>query len=184
MASLLYLQIFEKMFLVKNKRLFWIFTVVMIWMTWSYGFKKTIDEYHGNRNLTEQLDEAKEISFRLNSTKAKQMEQGKVFGAKVVSNNEIQQSVLQVVDSFKTHGVQLQELPALRIFEDSLVSIQTHKIVLKGSFIPLLKAVNSLEKKPEIGRVISTTFATKQNLESRKDELTATLYLQNYYQSK
>jgi hypothetical protein len=58
--------------------------------------------------------------------------------------------------------------------------IETFTIKLEGSFKSLLKVIFSLERRTEIGRIISVDFKVSKNESVNRRKLYCTLYIQRY----
>lgn len=59
-------------------------------------------------------------------------------------------------------------------------SINTHRVILKGKFIPTLQFLFQLEKEFDLAKLVSVNFEYKKFNSEEKEQLYTTILLQNY----
>jgi hypothetical protein len=102
---------------------------------------------------------------------------------KVVGNSEnhalMQQKILHFVTThdFKLSVVTIEDT---HIHKGTSFTVFTNKIVLKGNYTALLKAMYTIEKEFKASKIVSSKFYNKKNYSTNKTALFLELYFQNY----
>lgn len=102
-----------------------------------------------------------------------------IIGKDVKDRDVVQQEIFDIF-SKKNNKSNLEKLSEPHTFNDKYYSIITNRIVLSGSFNDLIETCYFYEKEFKFSKVISTSFYTKKNYQTRKKKLYTKLVFQNY----
>jgi len=76
----------------------------------------------------------------------------------------------------------LKEFPKTVLKETDGFLVELNYFTVEGDFKNLLNLVYTLEQKVKVGKVASVNFMIKENIKTKRNELTATIYIQNLKQ--
>ncbi len=89
-----------------------------------------------------------------------------------------QQKILNYIEKSK-HGANLVEVPEGVSYGHGIYAIETHEIVLRGTYVQLVKLINDFETDFGFAKLKSVEFFRNENLRLKTTSLYARLYFQN-----
>lgn len=145
-----------------------------------YAFERTFGLMDECALLEEQLQQAEnapqklsELKIELNAIESRLGEGGKFGG-------DVQQALLEKISRYcNENNIALREFPQPVVSQEQDYIVETNVVVIEGSFIKLLKLVYQLEQVQRTGKVAAVHFMAKEDLRTKRLQLTASLYLQN-----
>lgn len=149
-----------------------LFLVVAYWL----AFSKTWQAYQTSAALEQQLSSAGQAWQDIESY------QQQIQQLEAQQNNQsfTQNYFFQKVTSFcQEQQLAIQDMPESRVYEQQDVEILHNPLKVEGQFIPMVRLLYHLEQEEQLGRVVSVEFNLGKNYQSRKEELTAHIHLQN-----
>lgn len=149
-----------------------LFLIIAYWL----AFSKTWTAYQESAHLEQQLSSAGQAWQDIESY------QQQIQQLEAQQNNQsfTQNYFFQKVTSFcQEHQLAIQEMPESRVYEQQDVEILHNPLKVEGQFIPMVKLLYHLEQEEQLGRVVAVEFNLGKNYQSRKEELTAHIHLQN-----
>ena len=154
--------------------------VVFLFVVYQLAISKSIELFSQNSSLKEKLITAKE-SYKSKEELEKRKEKLDYhISSFFVDSLSHQEFLLETISTYcHQHHVLIKEIPAKTEYREDNFEVGTHKIVLEGDFIPLLKMVYLLEQKNKAGRLSSAFFSLKYDNKRKKEVLSLTLYIQN-----
>ena len=153
---------------------------VFLFIVYQLAISKSWDLYSQNSLLEEKLTTAKEsYKSKEELEKKEAMLEGHIASFFVDSLSH-QEYLLETISTYsRQHNILIKEIPARTEYLEGDFEVGTHRIVLEGDFISLLKMVYLLEQKSKMGRVSSVLFSLKFDTKRKKEVLSLTLYIQN-----
>jgi len=153
---------------------------VFLFIVYQLAISKTWDLYSQNSLLEEKLVTAKESYKSKGELEKKEaMLEGHISSFFVDSLNH-QEYLLETISTYcHQQHILIKEMPARTEYLEGDFEVGTHRVVLEGGFIPLLKIVYMLEQESKMGRVSSVLFSLKFDTKRKKEVLSLTLYIQN-----
>lgn len=150
--------------------------VLFLLLAYLLAFSKTWTAYQTANQLEQRLSNAgqawqeiEEYQRRLDQLETQQS------GSSFTPNQ-----LFQHVAAFcQDHHLAIQAMPASTVYQQQDVEILHNPIHVQGAFIPMVKLLYDLERTQHLGRVVSVEFALERNYQSRLEELTAKIHLQN-----
>lgn len=100
-------------------------------------------------------------------------------------SGEVRETLLGVLTSYcQKNGILLKAFPETIIEKGNEANIETNVFTVEGAFIPLLKLLYVLEQKQRIGKVSSALYQTHIDPKTKRNLLSAVVYIQNVKQNK
>jgi hypothetical protein len=164
-----------------HKRRFFLVVLVFIVLLFAI-YKKTyrpIFELKSELNASYQLAENAEQPFEeIQNLKAELSVLDNVVGN---SENHalLQQKILHFVTT-QPFQVSVATIEDTHVHKGNAFTVFTNKIVLKGKYNALLKAMYTIEKEFKASKIVSSKFYNKKNYRTNTSELFLELYFQNY----
>lgn len=149
-----------------------VFFMLAYWL----AFSKTWNSYRSVIKLEQQSSSAGQAWQEIESYQ----HQLSALDGRQNNQSFTQNGLFQKVTAFcQEHRLAIQEMPESFIYEQQDLTILHNPIKVEGNFIPMVKLLYLLEKEEQLGRVVSAEFKLGKNYQSRKQELTAKIHLQN-----
>jgi hypothetical protein len=157
---------------------FIIVTIIIYWIALSGTFKLKKE----CKELKDQMISAGDASAELASLTARLNE----LGLKTGDNEQDVKSdpLLNFISTYSISSPKLVNYLPLHLFKKNPYLIETRIAVFEGSYADLIIFLFSLEKKYNLGKVVSAKFETETNLKSGKKRLLMTLYIQSISDDK
>lgn len=154
--------------------------MVFLFVVYQLAISKSLELYNQNSSLKEKLITAKE-SYKSKEDLEKRIEKLDYhISSFFVDSLSHQEYLLETISTYcHQHHVLIKEIPPKTEYREDNFEVGTHKILLEGDFIPLLKLVYLLEQKNKTGRLSSAFFSMKYDMKRKKEVLSLTLYIQN-----
>lgn len=145
-----------------------------------YAFERTIGLIKECTQLEEQLRQAENAPQKLAELKRKLNSIESDLGGNGNFGGDIQQALLEKISRYcNENNIALREFPQPVVSQEQDYIIETNIVVIEGSFLKLLKLVYQLEQVQRTGKVAAVHFLAKEDLRTKRQMLTASLYLQN-----
>ena len=160
----------------KKYQLFLGGVVVFLFLSYWLAFGKTWNAYRASQQLTQQQSSAGQAWQQI-----EQYEQQLAHLEKQQGNPSFSQNYLfqQVTTFCQEQGLSIQSMPESIVYKEQDMQILHNPITVEGAFIPMVKLLYELEQQQHLGQVVSVDFKLGKNYQSRQQELTAAIYLQN-----
>lgn len=163
----------------KAHYLVYAFFVVLL-LVYVLSFKKTIAEYSTCSKLEQQLKGLEYAPVKIGEYEQKIKYIEATIGANSSVGELYQELLLTLISGYcKKNGLTLNEFPEPHHFQQKNLVIETYPVVIKGSFVPMLKLLHHIELNKSYGRVVSARFVKKKDNETQKMHLFMTLYIQH-----
>lgn len=148
------------------------FTFIAYWL----AFGKTWAAYSKTKTLQQQLSNADQAWKQIQTYQ----QQLKELEAEQNNQNFSQNTLFQKVTNFcHDKKLAIREMPESKVYKQQDIKILHNPIKVEGSYIPIVQLLYELEQKQKLGKVVSVEFNLGKNLQNRKKELVASIYLQN-----
>ena len=169
----------------KNKLLI-LGTGLLLLAVYFLSIQKTINLYQSNQALRRQIQLAKQAPAQISQLQARLNQWGSVFttdssSAEIASTHPetLRQELFEKVGKYtQQYEVQLQSFQPAEVFAEGSLQVETHTLLLEGSFQDQLRVSEALEKSLRHGRVASLSFATRQERRSKQTYLIGALSIQ------
>ena len=154
---------------------------VGLYFCYSLGISKTLDERNTYRTLLEKEHFSQEIPERLSILSKKEVYFDSVLHAMNLSGNSIENDLLRILNiEAKKNGVKVLDFNNPHTFsKDSIGKVLVSPFTLEGSYTGILKTLYAIEQQNNLGEVVHLNFEKNKNYRTRKEFLTATIFLQN-----
>jgi hypothetical protein len=163
----------------KKLKALWIAAAVLLLISWTLSFSKTIHLYSENARLEKNLIRANTAPQEVGKLK----QQLNIFTTKLeqytADSIAHQQEVMEVVSEFcQKNRLMLRTIPVRYYSLEKDFRIETMEIIIEGSYHGLLKLLYELEIKQKKGRVTSAHFYNYKDPIRKKNVLQLKLFLQ------
>jgi hypothetical protein len=163
----------------KKFKALWIGAAVLLVISWTLSFSKTVDLFSENARLEKNLIRANTAPQEVGKLK----KQLNVFTNKLeqytADSITHQQEVMEVVSEFcQKNRLMLRNIPVRYYSSEKDFQIETMEIVIEGSYHGLLKLLYELEIKQKKGRITSAHFYNYKDPIRKKNALQLKLFLQ------
>lgn len=155
--------------------------LLLLFFSYSFGIAKTLAERKKYLALAEQESFVGAIP-KLLSSKAKQEKQlDSILTAMNLSSNSIENDLLRVLNlQAKSNEVKILDFNSPHVsVKDSIGAVLTFPFTLEGNYAGILKVIYEIEHENNFGEVIHLNLEKKKNYRTRKEFLTATVFLQS-----
>ena len=149
-----------------------LFCLLAYWL----AFGKTWNLYCSVQQLQQQKSSATGILQEINALQKQTEKMNKGQQNKGFTQNYFFQSMTAYCQEQK---LAIHEMPQSKIYRQEDLEILQNHLLVEGNFVPMVRLINELEDKQQLGRVVSAEFMLTKNFQSRKNELTAALSIQN-----
>lgn len=163
----------------KNFALLIIFGLLLM-VTYKRALNPTLESLDLRSELTEKRMEAQ---LSLSTLKIKRIELSnvnKLIGQEGVTTEKVQQGLLSFHTSRSQDGVNVSQIDEPYYYIHPDFYIYTNQVTLKGDFHSLHKFIFDLETEFDLARVVSIKYYIEKNYIDSREELYATLLLQNF----
>lgn len=157
--------------------------IVLLWIVYSFALSNTVALRKDCNMLQQQLDSASGAPSRLLTLQLELQEL-----EEMTSNNDtstvLHERLLGIVAAYcQQNNCVLRDFAAPVCYRQQEWLIETHPIVVEGTFVHLLKLVHELEQE-KVGKIVSVDFQSKRDNKTQAVSLTATIYVQNIIHGK
>lgn len=164
----------------KKNRLMNIIAVVLLFVVWQMGIKKTLEIRESCVEAEQQAEQLKDVPHKMALLEYELKDLKGRLGAVDVDSTEEQQKLLELLTNYcQKNGTVLREFPQTESKAKGDMTIQTKHFMVQGSFDKLLRLVYILEQKQQVGKVASVQYCLQKERTSRKTVLVASIYIQN-----
>ncbi|HXD93104.1 MAG TPA: hypothetical protein VNX01_07805 [Bacteroidia bacterium] len=174
---------FDKLTFKNKNRIFLLLMVATLFLMYKLVVSKTVRAYQDYEYLKKQSSLSKDIDTRIDKLDQHLNSIKTIFSSSIVTDNNAQEKILEMVTSYcKGKPLLLKEFPKTVLKETDGFMVELNYFTVEGDFKNLLSLVYTLEQKVKVGKVASVNFMVKENLKTKRNELTATIYIQNLKQ--
>ena len=166
----------------KNKlQLLSIFSLLFSVFVYQTVISKTIALYIQSKQLDQKITEASTAPIELSKLRKQLSELDMVVQNRQADTAQMVHDILLnfIGNYCKEKKLLLKSFPETFSNPNGQFEIQTHVFSVQGGFIDCLKMVYLLEQKVKVGKVSSLNFQLVKDIETKKQVLTTTVYLQN-----
>ena len=151
---------------------------VLLVIVLGFSVRNTITLLQTNAALKQQIIMAERAPERIARFQARSTQLGEIMA---IGNQEgaLRQELFEKIGGYgHQHNVRLASFQEAETFLEENLQVETHELVLEGSFTNQLKVCRALEKETKQGRVVSLAFRTTQDRRSKKTYLNGHVYVQ------
>jgi hypothetical protein len=157
--------------------------IVLLWIVYSFAISNTLALRRDCLVLKQQLDSASGAPSRLATLKLELQQLETVTNSNDTSTILHERLLGIVADYCQQNNSVLRDFASPVCYRQQEWLIETHPIVVEGTFVNLLKLVHALEQE-KVGKIISVDFHSKRDNKTQALSLTATIYVQNIIREK
>ncbi len=154
--------------------------IALLYLVYKLAISKTIKVHQDYAYLKQQVVLSKDIDKKLESLSEQLTAIEGVFKSSITTGANSQEKILETVTEYcKDKPVLLKEFPKSITKETNGYLVELNYFTVEGDYKHLLNLVYLMEQKVKTGKVASVNFRIKENMKTKKDELIATIYIQN-----
>jgi hypothetical protein len=152
--------------------------LVLLWTVYAFAISNTIELRSACTVLQQQLDSASGAPARLVMLKQESQQLEAATNSNDTSTILHERLLGIVADYCQQHNSVLRDFASPVCYHQQEWLIETHPIVVEGTFMNLLMLVHRLEQE-KVGKIISVDFHSKRDNKTQTLSLIATIYVQN-----
>jgi hypothetical protein len=156
-----------------------ILAVLLIAVSYKRSFKVTLETIDAKQELEQKIEKAHFAVRDIRHTQREIAFLNRLLGEENVTIEKVQQSFLVFLEK-NSNDIIVYQVDEVLKFKHPDFSINTHRVILKGKFIPTLQFLYQLEKEFDLAKLVSVNFEYKKFNSEEKEQLYTTLLLQNY----
>jgi hypothetical protein len=153
--------------------------VLLVAVSYKQAFKTTLETLSYKRELTQKIDDAHHAVSAIRTAQRDNAYLNKLLGKENVTIEKVQQSFLDFFEK-NSSNIIVYQVDEVLTYKHPDFSVNTHRILLKGGFLPTLRFLFSLEKHFDLAKLVNVSFEFKKYNTEEKEQLYTTLLLQNY----
>ena len=153
--------------------------VLLAAVSYKRAFKVTIETLAAKKELEDKIEKARFAVRDIRDTQKEIAFLNKLLGKENVTIEKVQQSFLDFIDK-NSKDLIVYQVDEVLTFKHPDFSINTHRVILKGKFIPTLQFLYQLEKEFDLAKLVNVNFEYKKFNSEEKEQLYTTILLQNY----
>ena len=162
----------------KNKLLLFGFLVVL-YLSYSLAISKTIFYYNQYQSQKEQINNIENSPKMLLLLKIKEKQVDKWLLLNNSSSNSFQNDFLKELTTYsENHNLKIIDFVEPHKFSDKELTVSSYSFALEGSFNAILKLVNFIENKGNLGTIKHINSIKNTNFKTNQDYLTTTIIIQ------
>jgi hypothetical protein len=174
---------FRKLHSKQKNKLLLIGVAVVLWSVYVFAIRNTIEAHHDCIILQQQIDSAADAPERLIQLKTDLQELESITGTSDTTNT-LHEQLLGIISVYcHENNITLRDFASPIRYHQQEWLVETHPIIVEGSYVSLLKLVHKLEIE-KTGKVVSVDFHSKRDNKTQTLSLTATIYIQNIIHEK
>jgi hypothetical protein len=157
-----------------------LFSVLLGLVVYQFALSKTISLYKQNIQLNAKIKEASTAPAQFASLRKKLNSIDKVLqNQQNDSTQNTHDILLSTLSKYcKENNTTLKTFPETSFDKQGNFEIQTNTFTVQGNFTNLLQLVYLLEQKQRAGKISSVSFESFRDINTQKNILTASAYLQ------
>lgn len=156
-----------------------ILTVLLVTASYKRAFSITIDTIKNKNELSEKLEDSHLAVAQIKQTQQQIGMLNRYLGRENITIEKVQQGFLNFFNRHSTN-IAVYQIDEVHRFQHPDFAINTHKIILKGGFIPTLKFLYKFEKEFDMAKLANVKMEYKKFNYEEKEQLYTTILLQNY----
>lgn len=164
----------------KNKLLLAV-AALMLWISWSFGFKKTFAAVSACSDLEAKSEAAADLPAREEALKKDLI----LLESKIGSSEDslaFQQRLLKTISLFcDSAGLSIYEYPGAELKQETGYLVETHSFTIQGNFHALVRLIHYLEREKGTGKIAAADFKKIKNQRHRREELCLVLYINHTF---
>lgn len=154
-------------------------SVLLLAASYKRAFKTTLETLKYQTELENKIAQSTTAVSEIRATQREISQLNKLLGKENVTIEKVQQGFLNFVQQ-RSHGIIVYQVDEVLTYKHPDFTIHTHRVVLKGGFIPTLQFIYELENRFDLAKLMNATFEYKKYSSNEKEELYTTILLQNY----
>jgi hypothetical protein len=164
----------------KKNKLLILVAVLLFFIVYGFGIKKTIVAYRNYTDAEKQIQLGANAPVMAAELENQLMQMDAKIGTQNKTGQNTEQELLEVLTNYcQTNHAVLREFPESTTAAEDKLLVETNLFVVAGNFSTLINLVYLLEQKAKLGKVGSVHYQLKKDIKSKEMVLTATIYLQN-----
>jgi cellobiose phosphorylase len=153
--------------------------VLLVAVSYKRAFKITLETLGYKQELTQKIADAHHAVSSIRTTQRDIAYLNKLLGKENSTIEKVQQGFLDFLEKNSSNVIVYQVDEVLN-YKHPDFSVNTHRIILKGGFLPTLRFLYTLEKHFDLAKLVNVSFEFKKYNSEEKEQLYTTLLLQNY----
>lgn len=154
--------------------------VLAIWFVYAVAIKPTISLKHEVKEKQGMVDALSSAPQRIKTATNRLEIINSQFTSFSMSGSSSRDLILQEISSYcAKNKISIYNYPESHIAENNLFTVETNRIVIKGSFKRLVKLIHYLEAKANFGRIIAINMYIEENRKTKRKMLFLELFIQN-----
>lgn len=156
-----------------------VLSVLLIAVAYKRAFSVSIETKNYRNELQTRLDRAENADVFIRTKQKEIIVLNSFLGKENSTIEKVQQGFLNF---FARNGENLivHQIDEVLNYKHPDFEINSHRVVLKGSYLDALNFIYSLEKDFELAKILTITFDFKQQNTNESGDLFITLLIQNY----
>ncbi len=169
----------------KKVQLLFIGIIVMLFLSYQFSFKKTINSYFEYSDNKEKLDSVQNAPQQISAVQKQLASIENAVRMNPDTSSDFQKMLLEKVSLYcQQNNLVLREFPQTIYFNNRDFEVETNQIVVEGSFIKILKLVYELEQNFYVGKLVSLKFSSQKDYKTGIIKLYGELFFQNFKKIK
>lgn len=173
------MKMFEKYSYRQKKVMLLIVIVLLGAAAYKRSFSVTLQQLSLNEELKERVSEAQNSVETLKAKTIQLNQVNSIIGKENVQNEIVQHSFLSFVKN-QDLNLEVNSIDEPHQYQHPDFIINTNMVTLKGNYLSMTSFVHEFEKSFNLGRLVSLRIFKQRNRATRRDELLAGLWFQNF----
>lgn len=156
-----------------------VLVILLLAVVYKRSIKTTLEIQQVRTELSEKLDKSQFVVSDIRNIQSQIAGLNRHLGQENNTVEKVQQGFLNFF-ARKSNGLIVNQIDEVLTYQHPDFSIKTHRIVIKGGFINVLRFIYVLEKEFDLARLINVSFDYQKYPNDEREALYTTLLLQNY----
>lgn len=156
-----------------------VLVILLLAVVYKRSIKTTLEIQQVKTELSEKLDKSQFVVSDIRNIQSQITGLNRHLGQENNTVEKVQQGFLNFF-ARKSNGLIVNQIDEVLTYQHPDFSIKTHRIVIKGGFINVLRFIYVLEKDFDLARLINVSFDYQKYPNDEREALYTTLLLQNY----
>jgi len=156
-----------------------VLVILLLAVVYKRSIKTTLEIQQVRTELSEKLDKSQFVVSDIRNIQSQITGLNRHLGQENNTVEKVQQGFLNFF-ARKSNGLIVNQIDEVLTYQHPDFSIKTHRIVIKGGFINVLRFIYVLEKDFDLARLINVSFDYQKYPNDEREALYTTLLLQNY----
>lgn len=156
-----------------------VLVILLLAVVYKRSIKTTLEIQQVRTELSEKLAKSQFVVSDIRNIQSQITGLNRHLGQENNTVEKVQQGFLNFF-ARKSNGLVVNQIDEVLTYQHPDFSIKTHRIVIKGGFINVLRFIYILEKDFDLARLINVSFDYQKYPNDEREALYTTLLLQNY----